>query len=79
MHLYSGNYSRFEQTRAQHLALQQQLYEKQQQKKPWTVISQAGLWGGTTPAKRGPKEYFNSSSVPYRLQKATMIAGSSDT
>lgn len=32
MNLYSGNYSRFEQTRAQQLALQQQLYEKQQQK-----------------------------------------------
>jgi ATP-binding cassette subfamily F protein 3 len=32
MNLYSGNYSRFEQTRAQQLALQQQLFEKQQQK-----------------------------------------------
>ncbi|WP_028388710.1 ABC-F family ATP-binding cassette domain-containing protein [Legionella fairfieldensis] len=32
MNLYSGNYSRFEQTRAQQLALQQQMYEKQQQK-----------------------------------------------
>lgn len=32
MNLYSGNYSRFEQTRAQQLSLQQQLYEKQQQK-----------------------------------------------
>ncbi|CDZ77092.1 putative ABC transporter ATP-binding protein YheS [Legionella massiliensis] len=32
MNLYTGNYSRFEQTRAQQLALQQQLYEKQQQK-----------------------------------------------
>lgn len=30
--LYSGNYSCFEQTRAQKLALQQQMYEKQQQK-----------------------------------------------
>lgn len=30
--LYSGNYSRFEQTRAQQLALQQIMYEKQQQK-----------------------------------------------
>lgn len=32
MNLYSGNYSRFEQTRAHQLALQQQSYEKQQQK-----------------------------------------------
>lgn len=32
MNLYSGNYSRFEQTRAQQLALQQMMYEKQQQK-----------------------------------------------
>ncbi|MDI9817594.1 MULTISPECIES: ABC-F family ATP-binding cassette domain-containing protein [unclassified Legionella] len=32
MTLYSGNYSRFEQTRAQQLALQQMMYEKQQQK-----------------------------------------------
>ncbi|MBA3536310.1 MAG: ATP-binding cassette domain-containing protein [Tatlockia sp.] len=32
MNLYTGNYSRFEQTRAQQLALQQQMYEKQQQK-----------------------------------------------
>ncbi|WP_126339970.1 ABC-F family ATP-binding cassette domain-containing protein [Legionella spiritensis] len=30
--LYSGDYSRFEQTRAQQLALQQMMYEKQQQK-----------------------------------------------
>lgn len=30
--LYSGNYSRFEQTRAQQLALQQIMFEKQQQK-----------------------------------------------
>lgn len=32
MTLYSGNYSIFEQTRAQQLALQQMMYEKQQQK-----------------------------------------------
>lgn len=32
MTLYSGNYTRFEQTRALKLALQQQMYEKQQQK-----------------------------------------------
>ncbi|KTD28690.1 ABC-F family ATP-binding cassette domain-containing protein [Legionella maceachernii] len=32
INLYSGNYSRFEQTRAQQLALQQLVYEKQQQK-----------------------------------------------
>ncbi|KTC87799.1 ABC-F family ATP-binding cassette domain-containing protein [Legionella drozanskii] len=32
MNLYSGNYSRFEQTRAEQLALQQKMYEKQQQK-----------------------------------------------
>lgn len=32
MTLYSGNYSRFEQTRAQQLALQQIMFEKQQQK-----------------------------------------------
>ncbi len=32
MMLYTGNYSRFEQTRAQQLALQQMTYEKQQQK-----------------------------------------------
>ncbi|KTD23558.1 fused transporter subunits of ABC superfamily: ATP-binding components [Legionella lansingensis] len=32
LHLYNGNYSRFEQTRAQQLTLQQALYEKQQQK-----------------------------------------------
>ncbi|WED42058.1 ATP-binding cassette domain-containing protein [Legionella cardiaca] len=32
MNLYSGDYSRFEQTRAQQLALQQMTYEKQQQK-----------------------------------------------
>ncbi|MBA2709726.1 MAG: ATP-binding cassette domain-containing protein [Tatlockia sp.] len=32
MNLYSGNYSRFENTRAEQLALQQQIYEKQQQK-----------------------------------------------
>ncbi|ARG96988.1 ABC-F family ATP-binding cassette domain-containing protein [Legionella micdadei] len=32
LNLYSGNYSRFEQTRAQQLALQQLMYEKQQQK-----------------------------------------------
>jgi ATP-binding cassette subfamily F protein 3 len=32
IHLYSGNYSRFEQTRAQQLALQQKMHEKQQQK-----------------------------------------------
>lgn len=32
LNLYSGNYSRFEQTRAQQLALQQTMYEKQQQK-----------------------------------------------
>ncbi|KTC81556.1 ABC-F family ATP-binding cassette domain-containing protein [Legionella brunensis] len=32
MSLYSGNYSRFEQTRAQQLALRQMMYEKQQQK-----------------------------------------------
>ncbi|MBA2656331.1 MAG: ATP-binding cassette domain-containing protein [Tatlockia sp.] len=32
LNLYKGNYSRFEQTRAQQLALQQQSYDKQQQK-----------------------------------------------
>ncbi|KTD18454.1 ABC-F family ATP-binding cassette domain-containing protein [Legionella jordanis] len=32
LNLYRGNYSRFEQTRAQQLALQQMMYEKQQQK-----------------------------------------------
>ncbi len=32
MIFYSGNYSRFENTRAEQLALQQQVYEKQQQK-----------------------------------------------
>lgn len=32
MNLYTGNYSQFEQTRAQKLALQQTLFEKQQQK-----------------------------------------------
>lgn len=32
MNLYSGSYSRFEQTRAEQLALQQKMHEKQQQK-----------------------------------------------